>query len=459
MASNGGAIPAGYPVQTSTNLTKAKVRQGSSSASFNIRLPRWSGIAELNTKSTGRPVFLTPVKQQPKHITYEARATITHTKLNYPFTMRDLFRERKPKNVSDLVRLMQKHMNNTGACFSSVVEMPRLSLELDPESNSEYLTMTIPPNMAFYTSYAEFWFHLGFRKMDITDTMEVIGGRNTRTITTRVFGFYNADQEEKIFVSRKTLFASTLMNTLTNFSKTVPDPIQFQVHVGEYDNELVRVYSPTGATPLTAATRDMVLGIEGLLEDIRYRLNYAANLIEVSVNRNDPERIYLSNRVVSDVEPEQVELGAQQPEPPRDFSTKLHIQFGPELSQALGVAATQLFAFDLEVPRTYSFKLKGGGGDQNSDPFSGLYPLTMISQSLGQAHSYVEGLGYVPLMAVIHDQTRPIYSKGFEFETDGINLTIEFYDRAMQKIIFQEDMELILLIEFQRFCFCEQVWK
>jgi hypothetical protein len=447
MANNN--TPAGYPVQTSNNLTRAKVREGSSSATFNIRLPRWSGMAEVNTKSRGKPVFLTPVRQAPKTINYEAAATVTHTTHKFPFRMEDLFDLRAEKTVNDLVRLMQGHMDDVGSCFSSMVEMPRLYLELDKETNTDHLVIIIPPNMAFYTTYADFWAYLGFRKMDVTDSTEEIGGRGTRQIMTRVFGFVNKSQIEQKFTSRVLLYGITKLTLLSDFDKRAPNRIQFQVQI--YDGEPVAVFRPPGQTPLTASTRDIVVGLEGLLEDLRYRTNYATNLIEVSINNRDPEKLYLSNRVVTDV-------NLQGQDTPRDYSTKLHLQFGPDLCKALGIKDTQVFSFDVEVPRTYSFKLKGGG-DQDSDPFQGRYPLTMISQSMGQAHSYIEGLGYIPLMAVIHDQKRPIYSRGFEFETDNFNLTIEFYDKAMQKITFEEDLELILLIEFQRFCFCEQVWK
>ena len=66
------------------------------------------------------------------------------------------------------------------------------------------------------------------------------------------------------------------------------------------------------------------------------------------------------------------------------------------------------------------------------------------------AQSWVEGLGFVPVLGIVEDEKKPIFSEGVVFETDLCSLRLEFFDFALRKITFQDDFFFFLTMDFKQ---------
>jgi hypothetical protein len=429
--------------------TKAVIRKGMTAANFEIRMPRFGGLAELGSKCVGNPVSLRAklkVDRSSRKEPYSATFSISHDVSLYPFRMRNIYDPRS--SVESFVRNFNKHMDDCAGLYPSIADLPKLSLHLNDDGESDTLTLTLPPKFAIYTTFLELFPELGFSIKDmVEEDNHVIGGRGSSRTTKFVYGFYNGSVQYVSYRSRipmqRTSSPYNLWLSPDLEASELPGTVQFQVEIGNWIAETL-----VSSQPLSFSREDLVLGLDSVFDGARMNLNLSTNIIEVkTAGTTDRSTITISNRSLRTLK----ELADPAT---ADYITRITVDFSPGIKKALGLLDDDKLTFTTDQERGYTYLIQG---EAFQDPFQSKYPVTMIAKSQGTNINYFEGLGYVSLFGFMTEESVkrhmiPIASDGFIFNSDQSNLGIEFYDRAMNLISFEEDYDLHLMIKFRR-CF------
>jgi hypothetical protein len=168
-----------------------------------------------------------------------------------------------------------------------------------------------------------------------------------------------------------------------------------------------------------------VTAFETLVEKLKQACNLRFNMIDISTDgRRD---ITLSNRAML------------------NSGVTLVLIFDDEIADAFNIPRQRSFIFNLETIRSYTLKLPEPGLDI-LDRHS---PLTLISVGIGQAKSWLEGRGYVPLTAVRYRGGK-IMSTGAVINVNQSHVTFEMVTSGGERVVLDRAVNLDLMLKFSR---------
>ena len=403
------------------NVTYATVRPGDASATFTISLPKWGGLESINTRNLGKPRQITFSPGEPPLIEYMITATLEQGIRFFPFRL--LTPTRKSWEAAEIGSRLAK--NESKLAYPLQRRLPELYFN-DAEEDDMHFVVSLPPNTAFYTTNNLFFSAIGYDGHPALEKdIREIGGRGTRVVQKDVYGFFNeTDQFQEI---RGESTPPNLVITDVFPNVRFPKSIQFQCQVNDVPEKVIRLPMNMRALP---ANRDMaVMVLTTLSEAIRIKFDLKENPFEIAAGVS-PKTLLWSNRATE------------------NEKAKIVVHFPGDLAQKFGFTPVTALTFKLDTPRTYTLEFQS----QPEDPFSKLYPVTAKVNSFGNSVSYVEGFGYLPILAVFNDQLGqcpPIITNGLMFNADKTYLTVEFIDKDRQIITFQHHYTISMLFSFQ----------
>jgi hypothetical protein len=409
------------------NMTKSTLRAGDSVARFEVRLPQWGALSSHNSKCQARLVSLSGSVPATKKAKMKVSASFSRSEKRYPFRLLAPFAPdnkfgTKAKTVGQVMGLLATHFGGVQEAFPLVEHDLNLWLD-DADPGNQLVTLNLPPWSAFYTTYEYWWSSLRFA--DYRTESKKIGGRGSQSVTTRVWGYWNETREPMVIKSEEPVPAEAVMNALLNVvhkTNLPPSTVQFQAEV---ENWPPLPFELDDEVELTA--EGVTAGFDQLFEKVRLNLNLAYRPL---LTHTTPEgRLSLTNYVV--------------PRKPDYFST-FTVRFDRDLALALGVVDAPCH-FQMDLVKHLPL---AGIKRKFADPFEGRYPIMLVCTNHGEATSHVEGLEYVPILGVLTGMGTQLSPLPMAFSADRQTAYIEFYDKSMNKLVFDVDVELFLLLEF-----------
>ncbi|CAM6055382.1 unnamed protein product [Sphagnum tenellum] len=376
-------------------------------------MPLCSVIGGLNVKMKGKPISVVARPVQ-KNIIFGLKYSVVH-----PRESRHLFRFDRPlepgKTPNSLADRWRFHMNAGRALeMNRVFELyPSVSLDVtDPKQ--PFFVIELPPHSSIYGTYENLFVAMGLEPSDVQPRMM----RMTNDLkTTMIFGLSNRTDNKVIFKGAP-LMEGIEFSDITG--ETPPTSISMVILMENVDKSDIKLLNKM------ATTKDkVILGLDRLLEEGRRRANLVVQPIEL-ISVSD-KGLLLANR------------------PFAGCKSKIQLLLNEETSQALGLTYGLTIDFVLDQQRSFSAEVDSVG----DDPFKGLYPVTMLTSGFGVSDCWLEGRGYVPMLGVIMEGERPIQGEGVTFNTDRTFMTVEFFDKTLEQIAFQEETEIFLKLMFQ----------
>jgi hypothetical protein len=407
------------------NVTTAKVRPGASGATFTITLPHWTGLTSTNKKCLGKPRHLSFNNVEPKDIHYSLNFRILHNKPTFKFYLNTKVDPTNDNSAAKVGEKLDKHFTNVDRQWPILTKLPCVYYM---EDNDEYphFVVELPPRTAVYSSSKEFFAGLGFGLHDdLQRGYKPMAERGTNVSLREVFGFFNAGMEAKVYEAKTMRPNSTMQDWFADGK--IPPFLFVQVefldtYLGSMGLQSFR------RAKYPASKRNAIPNIISIIERIRNHSGLMSNPFLVEAGPG--ETFSISNRAIE------------------HSGITVEFYFNEDMAEAFGVDSADAMIFPLEATRTFTFSIRSTA----IDPFLGRYPVLMKSSAFGSAVSYVDGIdGYQPIMAVINEMSDryPIITNGLVFDTDKTYLTVEFYDKNKQLVVFTEAREMSILFTFQ----------
>jgi hypothetical protein len=411
------------------NQTSAQVRQGTSFATFPVRLPRWAGEDSLNAQCLAIPQYLVASADQlpARQIRYSWQYFFRLEAPRYPFVVQT--NTAALRSADSLAKRIALHMDAVEKAFPLQVYVPHLYYDQD-DPGDPHFELRLPPRSSMVSVSELFFTGLGFLPDEVgvdeaTPTMTFIGGRGRKAKMSRVFGFFNEKTDLYMNYRGVTMGPNMLMDAVAQSAEDqFPPSMQVQAEMFEVDedNEPRFVYADEGARSDATLNR-AVTATETLAEQLKLSCNLKFNMLDV--NTDGRLEMIISNRAV---------VGS---------GVTLVIIFDDEMSDAFSMPRQRQHIFNLGTIRSYYIRIP----NYKQDPLERYHPMSMVSVGFGEAKSWVEGRGYVPLTAILRDKDT-ILSEGALFNVNQSHLTFEFLDSSGQRIAFEQDMQLDLLLKF-----------
>lgn len=408
-----------------SNQTHATVRRGDTCASFPVSLPRSNGISSVNKRHRATPANLL-CTGQAGNIDYSVFYRAELDKRTASFSVMTGARQRT--SAQDMDRKMQGHFADIGSKFPLL--HPRLlpRIEYDDEMvHAERFQLVLPPRTAIYSTSELFFPSLGFRDHpNLRVLWKQVGNRPT-TAQTRVYGFYNASETDSFIVESTEIMPPKMtMAERLGDGAVFPNQMGVQLQMERLNFRELYLANNEGLNVpvnLTEAVNHLTL----LLEQARIAAGLTMNLIDVVAGTGNT--IYLTNRVFP------------------EGGVSLTLFFPIQVSRALGLRDMQVLNFNFDVVRTFELNVK----DKVPDPFQGRYPVHAVMCGFGEANSYLEGVGTVPIFATLIEGRKKPLSDGAVIQNDRTYLTLEFRDREGERIAFQDAYVISMLLNFKSF--------
>jgi hypothetical protein len=415
------------------NQTSALVARGTSSATFPIRLPRWTGEDSLYWSCVGAPRYLVVSPTTPRMISYSLNYFYRLNNPTYPFVVRT--KGGTSRRMDDLGRRLVAHMDNIAQAFPLQMSVPLLWYNTD-DANDPHYEVRLPPRSGLYSSHELFFAGLGFLEgypgVDPPQTtMTAIGGRSRRKTTARVWGFFNeAPDAIQTFRGGRVSGAYT-MDVITQVTdeSQYPTEMQVQAEIFEINNATDRRYVYLDQGTRAEATLSVAMtALDAMLETLKSLLHLKYQMIDVTTNGKD--EIVLTNRAL-----------------PGSGSAIILI-LDDEMADAFDYPRQRSLIFYMDTVRSYSISVPSS----TLDPFKDSYPVSMISQGTGPVTSWIEGLGYANLLGVMREsgERKAIESEGTVFSVNQTDLTLQFKDSSRNDVVFKNDHQLDLMMKFTR---------
>ena len=413
------------------NQTKAQVKRGDSSATFPVKLPRWAGEDALNTKCWGTPEYLVASRTNMTvpRIRYIWQYYFRIDQPRYPFVVKTVMTiNRTASSIGDR---LATHMERVSEAFPLQLSVPYLYYDTSDE-NDPHFALRLPPKSCMVSNHELFFAGLGFLP-DIEgvdapqDGQFYMGGRGRRTKMTRTWGFSNEKPTKNMNFRGVTMGPNVFMDAVSGAAETeFPKEMQVQAELFEVTQDHTpRFVYLDGGVRADANVHTAITAFEALAEKVKQYCNFKFNMIDVS--SDGKQEMTMTNRAV---------IGS---------GVTIVIIFDNEISDVFDMPRRRSHIFNLETIRSYYFKFP----DPQIDPLTRYYPMSLISVEVGEAKSWIEGRGYVPLTAVMRDK-RTMISTGAAFNVNQSHLTFDFIDSSGEKIVFQQDLQLDLLLKFVR---------
>jgi hypothetical protein len=414
------------------NQTSASVRAGESSATFPVRLPRWSGEDSLNTPCMTIPKYLVVSQSKPPMIEYSLDYELRLVNPTYPFVLKfPTLASKEAENVGDRLKT---HIAELTLFFPLMIAAPTLSY-IDFDEDDPHFEVRLPPRSSLVTSSEVFFPALGFFEDDENSeppeySTGLIGGRGRKIQSAHVWGFFNSSFTTKRIIRGITMHPGMSMEAMfeDEAEVTIPEEVQLQAELYEIN----RVFDTRTATLVMrgdnrdeATLSKAVTALEELLEEVRVGCGLHYNMLDVATD--GISEITLSNRVYE---------GA---------ATTVVLTLNDQMATAFNFPLQRNMTFNLAVQRSYTFKITSG----IQDPFANKYPVSAIAYGVGDSKSWVEGLGYACIFCVMRER-EPLISDGVLLSVNQTYLTLQFLDSGRNKIVFANDAQLDLCLKFKR---------
>ena len=408
------------------NLTKASLRSGQDYAVFPLHLPRWTDRASISAPCLGKIRKLSSFVSAPREITPRCSFSLTHQNKFHSFNLKGRRADEDAQRPAGIARRLQAHLDTAGKeKFPSFQGRPVIQYDEDLPAGGA-LVLTLPPKTALYTTNEALFPALGFPDQLIESaTVPVPTGSTGRMMHAQVFGLWNEQADNVIYYTDPFTPTETLKERFTAWEMTMPPSFRMQVEYLNWQPFFIETPAPVREEPGA-----IMLALDWLCRTASARFQLKTSPINIATSAvGGPPQLLLSC--------------VGQP----NASATFVMHFDDETCKVLGLVPLQEVSFALNTSRTQTMTLKSG---MRRDPFLGLYPITVLSVGSGLAQSWVEGLGFVPVMGVVEDEKKPIFSEGLVFETDLCSLHLEFYDFAQRKIVFQDNFDFFLTMEFKQ---------
>jgi hypothetical protein len=401
------------------NVTEARVRPGESLAVFPITVPRPAGIGSVYQRCVGKPRHLSYTGTAIREIPYEVRFWVIQHNKTFPFVIKtDVVDSNKPPKLE---KKLKDHLATMSDIFPLQEALPDMYYDEDNDELPHFV-VELPPRTALYSSNMLFMLGLGFAKDNrLKEETREIGGRGKKKTTKQVYGFFNHGLKAQTY--RGGVFhKGTPMNANVPKDIPMPDSMQVQVELNDWGRQpLPLLASERQRWPATKENAIRFLTLQ--LGRIVRVVNLKENPFDVVSGSGDV--VQISNRASA---------GA---------GMSIQIELNEEMLSAYGLTQGHLMTFPLSQTRSYELLVRS----RKDDPFRGLYPIVMRASGSGLPISYVEGLGHISLFAYINDK-QPILTEGIRFETERNFLTIQFYDKNKQLVVFQDGHRIEMLMSF-----------
>ena len=409
------------------NITEASVRVGEAVATFPITVPRPTGIDSAHQRCLGKLRHISFTGTDIREIPYHLHFWLVQNSRRYSFMIKtDVLDGNKPVKLS---KKLGDHLVEASEAFPLQPDLPDLYYNQDDEEDPHF-ELTLPGRSAFYSASELFFIGLGFFKHEHLrqETREVGGRRGQKKATKRVFGFFNTSTRVALFRG-DTMHAGMSLNAnvLQVFRDTpLPATMQLQVELLDWGRQVIQL--PPGEPRRLPATKQNAVRLLSMqLRRVAVVLGLRENTMDVISGAGDT--VHISNRAF-------VHAGIT-----------LQIEFNAEMASAYGLDEGQMLVFPLDQTRTYDLQVRS----VKDNPFIGLYPVIMKASGFGHPISFVEGLGHSTVFAYLNDAAdkHPILTDGLMFATERTFVTIEFFDRNKQLIVFKDGHKIEILMSFQ----------
>jgi len=351
------------------NFCTAKVGDGASSATFCVRLPRWSTDSRINSRCVGRVLTLEGCLPKVKKARISLSLSLKRQRNTYPFRLRTPFAD--GKTVGGFDSTIAIHFTNAAKAFPLASE--DVVFRHDPTNPAnQRMELVLPPFSALYTTFEDFFPAFRFKGQNYDERS--IGGRGARAMTKKVFGFFNNTKAPMRLESTSILTTDQQMNVLLELvvkqrtgiwnDAFAPNNVQLQVEVG--DQPVAKFV----AEKVVDVTLDGVTAaFESIMDKARADMNLSQRVI--MVHSTSEGAVSLCNHVV--------------PERVPDYGSTVMVTLPKPIATLLGLPNEMTFPMD--TVKYYPMKVRS----LLTDPFAGLYPVLVVARALSGRHPLVCG--------------------------------------------------------------------
>ena len=409
------------------NQTRSTVRRGQDFAVFPVHLPRWTDRESIVKPCVGKIRKLVSFFNEAQEFELAASFSLLHQGNIHSFSLKGSTAEEDAQRAAGVARRLQSHLDDAAAKFPSFQSHPHFHYD-DGLPGGGAFVLDMPPRSSFFTTSSTFFSLLGFEDDDMDSTTRLVStSASGRMMNAMVYGFFNRFQENVQFYSEPYTPTETLSERYKVVKEGMPTSFRLQVEFMNWNPFRLESDEPLREDPAA-----ILLALDRLCQDATARFQLVANPLALTLAAaavEGPPKLLLT-------------CTGQQ-----NARVTLVLKFEDESARALGLVDGQELSFALNATTTRTINTRSS---LRRDPFAGLYPVTVLSVGSGLAQSWVEGLGFVPVMGIVEDEKKPVYSEGAVFETDLCSLHLEFYDYAIRKITFQNDFIFNLTMDFKQ---------
>jgi hypothetical protein len=396
--------------------TRCEVNEGADTATFDMRVPRSAevfrgkvlsfsasarrdkldyGFAMRVTHGTDAVRFTTYV--QPFREGAAKTATSPPVKMETPVTFKDK---------------LASHNKTSRAARPLFAQPPEMTFEETGDaSQRRRFVVRLPPYSSYYSFQPFFFETLGFHKSQVEKRIKHPSGE-------AMYGFYSTSRSHTV-VEAATNFAGgeslALHHELAGGSNTAANYV-VEYGMSDYMEPLVL------DVPRAATRTEAIDVLDDLVsEGLRY-IGLESDALEVA--ESGDKGIVFRNKQY------------------RNSTAEIEIRFTRELQRflkstfaSLNFEMRELHSVPL-VPREFA-----------EDPLEKSYPISLLALGHGDGQAYVSGLGCASLLCHSADG-KTFEGEETRFEAGCQSLRLQLLDRNLQRIVFQDDLQLVLTLTF-----------
>lgn len=426
------------------NYTTTLAQEGSNSAHFYVKKPRWSTASSIDKPCQGQLTHLSFETPATEPIVYHVMAVLEFEEPErrmFARTMQNRGRRRVDNTPNDLVTRFRRLFAPAWDHFTEFRALPRLDYSL----RERRFYVEIPQYSSLFTTTEQFFRLLGFTEVAGLETLEE---KTLQTpdgdLVVRATGFFNDAGTEPLVI-----FAE---------EERHPD-----VRINEFAYDEAFEYLTTFQMEVVERMEgEFIFDEDGILlrnTDLHTAMECLAGLGEAMADQFNLVKNPIRLRPLSGVEEDDqgTEIGAANEnlglKKFRLSNSAFHnsrlcltLLFDDGTAKAFLIPAGRAFVFPLDDIRSHVLTATAGA---RVDPFKGLYPVKIIGRSFGASGSWAgDDLGYVHVLGKLR-QGGSIDPKKAVFEIDTGGLTLQFLDFASRVITFRRNIHLHLEIEFK----------
>ena len=405
------------------NITEATVRTGESLATFPITVPRPTGMASAQQRCLGKPRHFSCTSTTVRMIPNMISVWLLQTIRTFAFTINTgRVESNKPNKMA---RKMSDHFDRADTYFSMQLHIPKLAYN-DDDVNDPHWVLDLPGRSAFYSAHPYFFASLGFgNNLRLQRENTLMDGKRNQKVFKDVSGFWNAGTSVVSFRG-DTMFPGQSMdaNLGTAAAKLMPKTMMLQVELMDWGVKYLA--NPTGERTLQLATQENAVRVLNLQMKMMVTA-FGLVFTPITFKAVGSESVRMTNEGYA-------------PDP----GVTIIIEFNDRMNEAYGLELGRRFTFALNAKNTYDFVVP----TTRDDPFEGKYPVIMRASGTGLPISFVEGLGHTSVFAYLSGEGA-IMTNGMTFETERSYLTLEFFDRDKQLVVFKDSHKIEMFMQFQ----------